>query len=118
MIVTGLGTGFGGGLAVDAVLALVAWRAIYLPYLRISPQEVTIQNALRSYSFPWTDLAGVSPGQYGLYFTLSNGQEISASVIQKSPLAMMFTWIHTRADSVEEAVRTHAAAGGASVPTP
>jgi len=114
MIVTGLGTGFGGAVVADVVMALGGWRWIFVPYLEIDDKGVTIQNAFRHHRFAWSRLKHVYLGKWGIWFELDDGKEICASAVEKSPAALRFGW-RTRSDRVAATVQRYGANVGVNV---
>jgi hypothetical protein len=114
MIITGLGTGFGSGLAADALMSLLAWRTIFVPYVEIDDGGVTIQNAVRRYQFRWSEIGHVRAGQNAMYFHCHDGRIVSTSVFQKSPAAAMFRRT-ARTDRAESEIRARAAGAGFEV---
>lgn len=116
IIVTGSGTGFGGALVADAVMALLAWRWILVPYLEIDSDGVTVQNAFRRHRFPWNQVKRTWSGNYGIWFDLEGERTICASAIQKSPAALLFGW-KTRSDRVADIIRAYAERAGVEVQT-
>ena len=86
-----------------AMLIVGIWRWAFVPYVALTPEGVTVQNRLTKQSVPYSAIAEVKAGFYGLTLIAKDGEGVTAWAVQKSNVAR---WAHkeTRADEVGAAI--------------
>jgi Bacterial PH domain len=87
-------------------LALGAWRLAFVPYVSVSSPGVIVQNPISRRTVPYSDIAEVRTGYYGLVLRLKSGQAVICWAIQKSNVAKLGR-VFTRGDEVADAIRAY-----------
>lgn len=107
-----LGITLAGGTQMGAVLllwivlpvvALGAWRWMFVPYVALMPDSVFIQNRVTSKSIRYSDITEVSGEPDGLRFVTTDGDVVVAWAVQKSNAARRLQR-ETLADEVSAAI--------------
>ena len=101
-----ISAGSNAGVSVVMWLAAVligvgAWRWAFMPYLASSPDGVVIQNRFTRATVPWSEIARVRPGYYGLIIHKKTGGSVTAWAVQKSNVAR-WTGKSSRGNEVAE----------------
>jgi hypothetical protein len=107
-VTVGLGLGAGAVMiwAALVLVAVLAWRLAFVPYISVSSSCIVVQNPFRRVTVRYAEIGQVQGGYYGLVLRLKNGGAITAWAVQKSNAAR---WLRkrTRADEIAEAISSH-----------
>lgn len=86
------------------LLVIYAWRWTFVPYLGLTPEAVVVQNGVTHRSIPYSRIAEVRQGYFGLQLETKDYDIVTAWAVQKSNLSK-WAQTRTRADEVAEAIR-------------
>ena len=113
-----LGVTIGGGVeagvlvilwSVLPLVALMAWRMAFIPYVALTPSAVVVRNRIGTKTIPYADIASAHPGYYGTTIKTRSGSSVVAWAVQKPNWATWFKQ-QTRADALAAAINQRAAA--------
>jgi hypothetical protein len=85
------------------LVAINVWRWAFVPYVKLTPEAVTIQNRYSGSTIRYTEIADVRAGYYGITIRKRDGGRTCAWAVQKSNAARA-TGRHTRADDLVDAI--------------
>jgi hypothetical protein len=91
---------------VAAAAATVAVVRYWRVCLELTSDAVIVQNLLRRHRLPFTDIARVFAGSYGIWITTRDGRRICSSAVQKYRLDIMAgtqTWQDRVAQAIADA---------------
>lgn len=106
----GITVGGGAGSGVPVILWVATfgigvgvWRAAYIPYIKLGPRDVVIQNRIAHHSISYVDIMSVQAGYDGITVYRRDGTCNTAWAVQKSSF---MRWRHktTRADRVVDEI--------------
>jgi hypothetical protein len=101
-----------GGVAFALLAPVGFWLFALRPYVELTPVALVVQNPIRRWRLPLSDIRSVEGGYSGLQIEMKDGRQIGAWAVQRSNAAM---WIgrSTRSDGVLRSIQQARAAMGA-----
>jgi hypothetical protein len=107
LAVGAVATAIGGGIplvgaavvvAVNAVVAVAAWRWGSYPLVAAGEAGLTIRNPLQTVVIPWDDITGARATSLGLTVARASGDQVVAWAVTRSSLS---TWLNRPSQSDE-----------------
>jgi hypothetical protein len=95
---------------VAVVIAVIAWRWSFVPYVALTPDAVIVQNMFSRTEVPYTDVESIAVSYSGVTIRRASGRPVVPWAVQKSGRA---TLMHkeSRADELAVAIRDRLPAG-------
>jgi hypothetical protein len=80
------------------------WRWVFVPYVALTPEAAVVQNGVTHRTIPYSRIAVVRQGYFGLQLETKDYDIVTAWAVQK-PQVSKWAQTHTRADEVAEAIK-------------